>query len=171
MILVMPLALALFGRAEERRAHAEATITIDLDARPAVVLPLFGPIREAEWAHGWNPVMLYPNDGHQQAGSVFTTADDSKDIVWVMTRFDKRALKVDYVQVLPNVWAGQIRIRLKDAGQNRTQATVTYQRTALSSEGDQGVDAFGRHFPEQRGHWQEAINHRLRMLAEQHEHN
>jgi hypothetical protein len=34
----------------QTRVHAEATITIDLEAPPAVVLPLFGPIREAEWA-------------------------------------------------------------------------------------------------------------------------
>ena len=169
--MLTPLLLASLGQAEEPRAHAEARITIDLEAAPAVLLPLFGPIREAEWAHGWSPVMLYPNDGRQVAGSVFTTADDSTEVVWIMTRFDERALEVEYAQVRPKVWAGQILIRLKPSGPGRTQATVTYLRTALSPEADRGVDAFGRHFPEQREHWQNAINHRLRELAGQHEHN
>ena len=102
-----PLLLAPLGQAQTR-AHAEASITIDLDAAPAVVLPLFGPVREAEWTHGWSPVMLYPGDGKQPTGSVFTTSDKSREVVWVATRFDDRALEVNYTQVLPNVWAGEI---------------------------------------------------------------
>jgi hypothetical protein len=153
------------------RVHTEASITIDLEAAPAVVLPLFGPVREAEWAHGWSPVMLYPSDGRQLAGSVFTTDDKSTEVVWIMTRFDERALEVGYVQVLPKVWAGEILIRLKESGHGRTQATFTYRRTALSPGADHGVEAFGQHFPQQREHWQNAINQRLRAIAEQHEQN
>jgi hypothetical protein len=156
----------------QTRAHAEASFTIDLEAAPPLALPLFGPVREAEWAHGWSPVMLYPGDGGQPAGSVFTTPGEGQDLVWVMTRFDERMLEVNYAQVLPKVWAGEILIRLKAVGKNRTQATVTYWRTALSPEADQGVEAFGRHFPQQREHWQDAINQRLRAIAEQHgQHN
>ena len=156
----------------QTRIHTEATITIDLEAPPAVVLPLFGPIREAEWAHGWSPVILYPSDSRQLAGSVFTTDDKNTDVVWIMTSFDERAFEVDYAQVLPKVWAGEILIRLKESGTGRTQATVTYRRTALSPEADHGVENFGRHFPQQREHWESAINQRLRAIAEQHgQHN
>jgi hypothetical protein len=166
--MLTPLLLASFCQAQTR-AHAEASITIDLEAAPAVVLPLFGPIREAEWAHGWNPVILYPPDRQPQAGSVFTTEGKNTDVVWVLTRFDEQALEVQYVQVLPKVWAGQILIRLKGSGPGQTQATVIYKRTALSPEADQGVEAFAHHFPEQREHWQSAINQRLRAIAEQNE--
>jgi len=169
--MCIPLLLAQLSQ-PQTRVHAEATITIDLEAPPAVVLPLFGPIREAEWAHGWNPVMLYPNDGRQLAGSVFTTDDKNTDVVWIMTRFDERAFEVDYAQVLAKLWAGEILIRLKESCAGRTQATVTYRRTALSPEADHGVENFGRHFPQQREHWQSAINQRLRDIAEQHgQHN
>lgn len=114
--------------------------------------------------------MLYPGDGRQPAGSVFTTDDKSTDVVWIMTRFDERALEVDYVQVLPKEWAGEMLIRLKESSHGRTQATVTYRRTALSPEADHDVEAFGQHFPQQREHWQNAINQRLRAITEQHEH-
>lgn len=169
--MCIPLLLAQLSQ-PQTRVHAEATITIDLEAPPAVVLPLFGPIREAEWAHGWSPVILYPSDGRQLAGGVFTTDDKSTDVVWIMTRFDERAFEVDYAQVLAKLWAGEILIRLKESGAGRTQATVTYRRTALSPEADHGVENFGRHFPQQREHWQSAINQRLRDIAEQHgQHN
>ena len=74
-------------------------------------------------------------------------------------------------QTLPKVWAGEILIAFEDKGKGRTQATVTYRRTALSPEADQAIEAFGRHFPEQHDHWQNAINERLQVLAEQHEDN
>ena len=165
----MLASLLLASRCQaQARAHAEASIRIDLEASPAVVLPLFGPVREAEWAHGWSPVMLYPAGSRQLAGSVFTTADKSTDVVWVLTRFDEQALEVEYVQVLPKVWAGQVVIKLKASGTGRSQATVTYRRTALSPESDQGVEAFAHHFPQQREHWQNSINQRLRAIAEPH---
>ena len=118
--MLVPLLLAPLSQSQTR-VHAEASITFDLEAAPAVVLPLFGPVREAEWAHGWSPVMLYPTGNRQMAGSVFTTDDKSTDVVWILTRFDERALEVDYVQVLPKVWAGEILIRLKESGNGRTR--------------------------------------------------
>jgi len=169
-IVLMPFLLACLGRAQTR-AHIEASITINLEATPSVVLPLFGPVRETEWDHGWSPEIIYPSDGGQAEGSVFTTNDRNSEVVWVMTRFDDHALEVAYAQVLPKMWAGEIIVRLHESSNGRTQATVTYKRTALSAEGDQGVLAFGRHFPDQREHWQNAINRRLRALAGQHEHN
>ena len=54
-------------------------------------------------------------------------------------------------------------------GKNHSRATVTYRRTALSQEADEGVEAFALHFPEQREHWQNAINRRLRAIAEEHD--
>jgi hypothetical protein len=74
MFVVSALALG-----EQPRAHAEAAITLHLNAAPATVLPLFGPIREAEWAHGWNPAILYPTDRVQKPGAVFTTGKPGKE--------------------------------------------------------------------------------------------
>jgi hypothetical protein len=168
-ILFALVLLSASASQAQTRAHAEASITIDLDAAPVTVLPLFGPVREAEWAHGWSPAMLYPTDRRQLAGSIFTTGQHGTDIVWILARFDEPTLEVEYVQVLPKVWAGQILIRLKPVGPGRTQATVTYKRTALSPEADHGVEAFASHFSQQRDHWQNAINERLRALSGKHD--
>jgi hypothetical protein len=167
-IILTPVLFASLGQAQTR-AHAEASITIDLEAAPAVVLPLFGPVREAEWAHGWSLIMIYPADGRQLEGSIFTTEGKKADVVWVLTRFEEHALEVRYAQVLPKMWAGEIVIRLRASGKGRTEATLTYRRTSLSPEADEGVEAFALHFPEQREHWQNAINQRLRAIAEQHD--
>ncbi len=64
IMLASILLLAVVGPAQTR-AHAEASFTIDLEAAPQLALPLFGPDREAEWAHGWSPVMLYTGTGRQ----------------------------------------------------------------------------------------------------------
>jgi hypothetical protein len=100
---------------------------------------------------------------------VFTTGDHGTDVVWILSRFDERALEVEYAQVSPKAWAGQILIRLKGSGLGHTQATITYKRTALSAGADQEVEAFGRHFPEQHDHWENAINERIRALAAKHD--
>ena len=166
-ILFILFAFARLAPAQTR-AHVETSITLYLEARPAVVLPLFGPIREAEWAHGWNPTMLYPTDGRQIAGSVFKTGHE-REVSWVLTRFDESTLEVAYAQVLPNAWAGEVLIRLKPAAGGYTQAIVTYRRTALSPDSDRAVEDFGRDFPQQRQHWQDAINHRLQAMAGHHD--
>ena len=54
------------------RQHAESNITFDLPAAASRALPLFGPVREAEWSPDWNPDFVYPAENRQAAGTVFT---------------------------------------------------------------------------------------------------
>src|ERR1700689_5409508 len=70
--LVLAACLSCLVSAQTRE-HAEASIVLHLPAPPAVVFPLFGPVRESEWAPHWNPTILYPPDRSQKAGMAFTT--------------------------------------------------------------------------------------------------
>jgi len=148
----------------QTRAHAESAMTLHLNAAPATVFPLFGPIREAEWAHGWNPTMLYPADRVQKAGSVFTTGKPGKELFWIMTEYDQSALRVSYAVIEPGVAAEQLEIVLKASGSG-TEATVTHRWTALSESADSRVAEWARDFPGEREHWEHAINHRLQELT------
>jgi hypothetical protein len=149
----------------QTRQHAESTIVIHLQAPPARALPLFGSVREAEWAIGWNPNLIYPENRTQIAGSVFTTGKEGKETVWVMTEYDPEKLRVGYVFVEPGVSANQIEIVLKELGDDATEASITYRRTALSVDGDGYVAKFASEFPGQREHWEHAINARLKEMA------
>ncbi len=151
----------------QTRQHAQAGITLRLPAKPAVVFPLFGPVRESEWAPHWNPTILYPQDRSQSAGAVFTTRQHDRDVVWVLTTYDQAALRVGYVIVRPGISAAQLDIVLKPIGENETEATVTHRLTSLSEEGDSFVKDFAAEFPLERDHWEQAISGRLRELSRQ----
>jgi len=50
-----------------------------------VVLPLMCPVREAEWANGWNPIRVWSASGFAEEDCVFTTPGEPA-AVWVVTR-------------------------------------------------------------------------------------
>src|SRR5258708_32546799 len=85
------------GLSAQTREHAEPSMVLRLPAPPAVAFPLFGPVRETEWAPEWSPTILYPADHSQKAGDVFTTTHRHHDLIWVLLPFDESALKISYV--------------------------------------------------------------------------
>jgi hypothetical protein len=130
-----------------------------------VVFSLFGPVRESEWAPHWNPAILYPPDGSQKSGTVFTTRWHDREVVWVLTTYDEPALRISYVIVQPARSVGQLDITLKAIGAKETEATVTHRLTALSKESDGDVKDFAAQFPLESDHWEHAISTRLRELT------
>jgi len=145
----------------QTRQHTEATIVLHLNAAPNVVFPLFGPVRETEWVKGWDPHILYPADRSQIPGAVFTEGD----AVWLLTTYDLKNLRMAYAFFEPGLSANQIEIVVKSAPGGKSEASVTYKRTALSEAGDRQVTEFAQHFPGHRAHWEETINARLKELA------
>lgn len=160
--VVLMMACAAIGQTRE---HAQASITLRLPAQPSVVFPLFGPVRESEWAPHWNPTILYPPGRSQSAGAVFTTKQHDRDVVWVETSYDEAALRIGYVIVRPGISASQLDIALKPIGDQETEATVTHRVTSLSEEGDRFVKEFAAEFPTERDHWEQAISGRLHELT------
>ena len=150
--------------AAQPRQHAESNITFDLPAAASTVLPLFGPVREGEWAPDWNPQFVYPAEKKQTAGAVFTTRQHDSDLVWMLITYDEAALRVEYVIIWPGMCATRLDIALKPLDARSSRASVTYRRTSLSEHGDEYVRNFAEHFPSQREHWQQAVSKRLREL-------
>ena len=161
------LALTAFAclASAETREHAEASIILRLPAVPSVVFPLFGPVRESEWAPHWDPTILYPPDRTQKAGAVFTIRQHDQDVIWVLTTYDAATLRIAYVTISPGRTAGQLDISLKPIGANETEATVTHRVTALSENANEYVKDFAVQFPLERDHWEHAISARLRELT------
>jgi len=62
------------------------SFTIVLKGSVAEVTPLFGLIREAEWAPTWTPHFIHPADGGQGEGVVFTTTTaNGRERLWLLT--------------------------------------------------------------------------------------
>jgi hypothetical protein len=139
------------------------SFTIGLNGSVADVTPLFGPVREAEWAPDWSPRFIHPAQGVQREGVVFTTtSSDGRGRLWLLTTYDLRNGRVEYVVITPAFTASEIKIRVFSDGERHSRATITYRRSALAPEGNTEVAKLDAHWAEQqRIHWETAINEAL----------
>ena len=153
------LAGATDGAVLEQRTQS---FTIVLNGTVAEVTPLFGPVREAEWAPNWSPRFIQPAQGAQREGVVFTTTSDGRDRLWLLTTYDLRNGRVEYVVMTPAFTASEIKIRVLSDGERHSRATITYRRSALAPDGNTEVAKLDEHWAEQqRIHWETAINKAL----------
>ena len=155
---------ALAGEAGTATVEQRAqSFTIGLNGSVADVTPLFGPVREAEWAPDWSPRFIHPAQGVQREGVVFTTTSgDGRDRLWLLTTYDLRNGRVEYVVITPAFTASEIKIRVLSDGERHSRATITYRRSALAPEGNTEVAKLDAHWAEQqRIHWETAINEAL----------
>jgi hypothetical protein len=141
-------------------AQQTQSFTISLQGPVAETTPLFGPMREAEWAPGWNPRFINPPEPAQREGVVFTTANNQgKERIWLVTEYDANAGRVGYVLITPGIALATIKIRVQPDGDRHSKATITYAFAALAPEGNAEVNQHDAHWAEkQRGHWETAIN-------------
>ena len=155
---------ALAGEADTATVQQRTqSFTIGLNGSVADVTPLFGPVREAEWAPDWSPRFIHPTQGAQREGVVFTTTSGhGKDRLWLLTTYDLGNGRVEYVVITPAFAANEIKIRVLPDGEQHSKATITYRRSALAPEGNGEVAKLDAHWAEQqRTHWETAINEAL----------
>ena len=139
------------------------SFTITLNGSVGDVTPLFGPVREAEWVPDWSPHFIYPAQDVQREGVVFTTSPDrGRDRLWLLTTYDVRNGRVEYVVMTPAFTATEIKIRVVPDSEQYCKATITHRRSALAPQGNEEVAKLGEHWAEeQRIHWETAINEAL----------
>jgi hypothetical protein len=160
-MLIQAAAVRAAGAAAlEQRTQS---FTIMLKGALADATPFFGPVREAEWAPTWTPRFIHPAEGAQREGVVFTTTSaDGKDRLWLLTAYDAKDGRVEYVSVVPGFMANEIKIQVIPNGEGQCKATITYRHSALSPEGNKEVAKLDALWAEQqRVHWETAINQAL----------
>jgi hypothetical protein len=139
------------------------SFTISLNGSVADVTPLFGPVREREWAPEWSPHFIHPAHGVQREGVVFSTSlGHGSDRIWLLTTYEISDGRVEYIAMVPEVTANEIKIRVVPDGDQHCKATITYRRSALAREGNEEVMKLDAHWAEeQRIHWETGINQAL----------
>ena len=136
--------------------------TIALKGSVADVTPLFGPVREVEWAPEWSPHFIHPAQGAQEEGVVFSTRGHNKDRLWLMTAYDIKEGRVEYVILTPALTVSEIKIRVVPDSEQHCKAMITYRRSALTPEGNEEVAKLDTHWAQQQQiHWEKAINEAL----------
>jgi hypothetical protein len=141
-------------------AQQMQSFAISLQGSVAEATPLFGPVREAEWAGEWRPRFLNAPEGGQRAGVVFTTQDhQGRERIWVITEYDAKEGRVNYVSVTPGFTVTTLKIRLQPDSHGRSKAIVTYYFSAMVPEANVEVNQHNRQWArQQRIHWERAIN-------------
>jgi hypothetical protein len=139
------------------RLHVERSFTITLNARPDAAARAFGAVAEERWAPGFEPLFAYPNPPSDVEGAVFTVRAP-KTQIWLLQTWDMVHHVVRYVAVDPGVKITALVIRVAPFGVDKSRATVTYDRTSLSSAGDAEVARFAKMFVSEAPQWERAIN-------------
>ena len=133
-----------------------------IKAPPERVFPLLCPVREADWVPDWDPVAVYSHGGYAELDCVFVTRTQEDEAVWMITRYEPEAGRVEMVKVTPGVTACQLRITLTASSQGGTDAEVTYTHTALGPRGEAFVAGFTEAYYHQfMTGWEKALNHYL----------
>ena len=144
-------------------AHGSAKFEFVVDAPLDRAAPFFGPEGERSWTkrEEWDPHFLYPSMPKDQQGAVFTIVRGGQYSVWVNTLFDLTNGRMQYVVFVPGLMTTTIDVNLRPDGA-KTQATVTYTRTALSPEANPTVMELSRKDASQASEWSDAIAGMLR---------
>jgi hypothetical protein len=120
--------------------------TQKLRGKPAEVFPLLCPVREREWAEGWDPLSVYTMSGFAENNCIFTTGREEPESVWVITEFDSVSHRLEIIKVSPGMTVARITIRLTANESGNTDAEVVYMYTAISRVGEEFVRGYSQEF-------------------------
>lgn len=123
------------------RLTLRRTGTLRVAAPLEQAFPFFTPDGERLWVPDFDPEFLHPLSGDQEAGAIFTTRHGGEDTLWMVLRFSSTNGLAEYARVTPGSRRGTVHVALAAAGADTTEATVTYDLTSLSSEGDAVLEA------------------------------
>jgi len=124
--------------------------------------PLFGPIREKDWAYGWEPTVLLSKDFLVEEHMVFQTNGSHGDekYTWTVSKYQPELHLVEYtVFTSERLWF--ITVSCEEVG-DKTEVKVTYTYTGLTDEGNRkNKEAMAKMFADDLKDWEAAINHYL----------
>jgi hypothetical protein len=155
------MALSLF-----KSERVSRTSTITLNAPMKRVFPLFGPIREKEWAAGWEPQMLYSTTDSVEEHMIFKTRSHhghEPDCIWTVSKYYPEQALIEYTVFAPErLWRIAIQCH-EDVVGDSTKVEITYTYTGLTEKGNAiNARASETMFHRDLKDWEEAINHYLK---------
>jgi hypothetical protein len=143
------------------RVQKSASFVVNTSTEKA--FPLFGPVREKEWAAGWEPQIVYSTNPEAEEHMIFKTSNNHHgegEYVWVISQYSPKDYFIEYtVSTSQRLWFIGVRCRPKGSS---TSVTVTYSYTGLTEEGNQlNKLALDKMYAHNLKDWKEEINHYL----------
>jgi hypothetical protein len=145
--------------------RATHTYRQTLQAPPVKVFPLLCPVREAEWADGWDPELVVSSSGVAERDCVFITPDKHANAIWYITRHEPEKWFVEMLKILPAVTACRLTIHLSENGDG-CLADVTYSHTSIGPAGDDFIAKFtAAYYQEFMQVWEKELNYFLKTSS------
>jgi hypothetical protein len=160
MVTVTTSSIAQTFKAERIQKSALFVVNAPIEK----TFPLFGPIREKEWAAGWEPQIIYSTNSEVEEHMIFRTNggyhQGEGDYLWVVTQFKPTDFFVEYTVSTSNrIWFISVKCEPND---KKTNVTVTYIYTGLNDQGNElNKAALERMYAHNLKDWEEAINYYL----------
>lgn len=128
----------------------------------AEIFPLLCPVREKDWTPNWDPKLVISSSGVIEQECLFVEADIPNDAIWVVTEYDPANFAVAMYRIVPGVIVGRFAITLDSEEAKTTSASISYEQTAISEDGEKTVNEFtAGSFTEFMDEFTRAINHYL----------
>ena len=137
-------------------ARVRLTGVVPVALPPEEAFLLFTPSGERAWAEGWDPKFPTPADDETEPGTVFEVEHGGRRSTWVVAACVP-AKSITYARVAVADRAGLVTVDCEASADGTTQATVTYDLTALSDEAQVAVHEFASNYTQFLEHWRIAI--------------
>lgn len=145
----------------EQPRRVRHTYTQNLVAPPEKVFPLLCPVREAEWVPNWDPRLVISDSGVGEKDCVFITEAAPQDAIWVITRHEEQAGKLEIIKVTVDHTVCKVEIALT-ATPTGTSADISYGYTAIGPAGEAFLKEFTAEWYQRfMQDWEQALNHYL----------
>ena len=144
--------------------RAVRTYRQTINAKPDKVFPLLCPVREAEWLDGWNYTMIYSASGLVEEGAVFSTSNPGdEDTIWVVTRHDPAARRVEFARFTPHSRTCFLKIAVSALGGDRSYVDVSYTYTSIGTAGSRCIESWSeKEFLDAVIFWESSMNYFLK---------
>jgi len=127
------------------------------------IFPLYCPVRELDWAYGWNPKVVYSNSGLVEPDCVFITEHDGHETVWYVSVYDIEQGRVEMIRHTTGVTFTKLEIIVEPISEDKTKAVITYSKTSLSEIGDKVLKEFTKeNYDIMMDSWEKEMNHYLK---------
>lgn len=134
-----------------------------LHAPPETVFPLLCPVMETKWVPGWMPATVIADSGVIEPGCIFTTPAKPHDAIWLVSRHDPVAWRLEMYKVAPGHSVTRLEVALAGEHDGTTSATIAYEVTAIGPPGERFVEEFTEEWYEDfMLSWEKALNHYLK---------
>lgn len=138
--------------------HIDLTGGLHVAAPPEQALVYFTPEGERLYVPGWAPEYLHPADGALAEGLTFRTTHDDETTLWLVSRCDVPAGRLEYVRVVPGSRLGTVSVRLSPGAGGGADVAVSYRMTSLSAAGDEALRRFADGFDAMLASWERTIS-------------